>query len=286
MLCYGCHTLIDDPYYLMIVDRSWHLSCLKCIDCGILLEQESTCFSRQGQFFCKNDYIKKYCSRNCTRCNRIIQQDELILRSEQLIFHLKCFTCSICNIVLHPGDDYGLRNNLIYCRDHFFDRDSYDSHLILDDSGYHTSPNETRKTQIYQEENEEHILKVSSTLFSSSYYIEIDDNSSNKIYHQKEKRLRTSFKHHQLRCMRSYFNLNHNPGFVFLVFSFFNHLKFEYFLYELDAKDLKNLSDKTNLPKRVLQVWFQNARAKYRRSNTLSKEIRTNLSPLSDSSDL
>lgn len=43
--------------------------------------------------------------------------------------------------------------------------------------------------------------------------------------------------------MKSYFQLNHNP----------------------DAKDLKQLAQKTGLSKRVLQVWFQNARAKYRR---------------------
>jgi hypothetical protein len=60
---------------------------------------------------------------------------------------------------------------------------------------------------------------------------------------QRQKRMRTSFKHHQLRVMKSYFELNHNP----------------------DAKDLKQLSQKTGLSKRVLQVWFQNARAKYRR---------------------
>lgn len=51
----------------------------------------------------------------------------------------------------------------------------------------------------------------------------------------RTKRMRTSFKHHQLRTMKSYFAINHNP----------------------DAKDLKQLSQKTGLPKRVLQVIWQ-----------------------------
>jgi len=61
---------------------------------------------------------------------------------------------------------------------------------------------------------------------------------------QKGKRMRTTFKHNQLRIMKSYFDMNPNP----------------------DTKDLKQLSTKTGLCKRVLQVWFQNARAKHRRS--------------------
>lgn len=61
-VCHGCRTTIDDRYYLMAVDRSWHLSCLKCFDCGMSLEQERTCFARYGQIFCKDDYIK-YVSR-------------------------------------------------------------------------------------------------------------------------------------------------------------------------------------------------------------------------------
>ena len=48
----------------------------------------------------------------------------------------------------------------------------------------------------------------------------------------RQKRIRTSFKHHQLRILKSYFALNQNP----------------------DAKDLKQLSQKTGLTKRVLQV--------------------------------
>jgi len=48
----------------------------------------------------------------------------------------------------------------------------------------------------------------------------------------RAKRLRTSFKQHQLRVLRSYFALNHNP----------------------DAKDLGQLAHKTALGKRILQV--------------------------------
>jgi len=48
----------------------------------------------------------------------------------------------------------------------------------------------------------------------------------------KSKRVRTSFKHQQLRTMKQYFLINQNP----------------------DAKDLKGLSTKTGLSKRVLQV--------------------------------
>lgn len=53
--------------------------------------------------------------------------------------------------------------------------------------------------------------------------------------------------------MKSYFALNHNP----------------------DAKDLKQLAQKTGLSKRVLQVWFQNARAKYRRNMLKSDSDKT-----------
>ena len=68
-----------------------------------------------------------------------------------------------CNVPLHPGDEFGLKDDLIFCRHHFFEQQSYDSHLtgrmmeigienhslshgnsipsgFLDDSGYYTSP--------------------------------------------------------------------------------------------------------------------------------------------------
>ncbi len=48
----------------------------------------------------------------------------------------------------------------------------------------------------------------------------------------KVKRARTSFKHHQLRIMKAHFQINQNP----------------------DSRELKMLSQKTGLDKKVLQV--------------------------------
>jgi hypothetical protein len=104
---------------------------------------------------------RRFCCRVCARCHTTIRQDEVILRAKQLIFHLDCFTCVTCHNLLHPGDEFGLRDDLIFCRHHFFDQHhSYESHPtsrtidmpvdnhsmppmsagFLDDSGYYTSP--------------------------------------------------------------------------------------------------------------------------------------------------
>ena len=51
----------------------------------------------------------------------------------------------------------------------------------------------------------------------------------------KTKRARTSFKHHQLRIMKGHFQINQNP----------------------DSRELKMLSQKTGLDKKVLQVRYK-----------------------------
>ena len=52
---------------------------------------------------------------------------------------------------------------------------------------------------------------------------------------EKTKRARTSFKHHQLRIMKSHFQMNQNP----------------------DSRELKELATKTGLDKKVLQVCME-----------------------------
>ena len=66
----------------------------------------------------------------------------------------------------------------------------------------------------------------------------------------KQKRYRTTFRQDQLSEMKSVFELNPNP----------------------DTAELHRLSERLGLTKRVLQVWFQNARAKERRRPSYNRE--------------
>ena len=55
----------------------------------------------------------------CSKCQTIISANELVMRADdKYIYHIDCFTCCLCNVVLKPGDDYGLHGSLLFCRLH------------------------------------------------------------------------------------------------------------------------------------------------------------------------
>lgn len=55
-LCAGCRLRIEDKFYLSAVDVKWHSACLKCAECGVELETQASCFEKDGQIYCKEDY--------------------------------------------------------------------------------------------------------------------------------------------------------------------------------------------------------------------------------------
>lgn len=57
-LCAGCGQRISDRFYLEAVDRIWHAACLQCCQCRNTLDEEGTCFSRDGNIYCKKDYYR------------------------------------------------------------------------------------------------------------------------------------------------------------------------------------------------------------------------------------
>ncbi|KAL7885168.1 hypothetical protein AOLI_G00079380 [Acnodon oligacanthus] len=248
-LCAGCGGRISDRYYLLAVDKQWHMRCLKCCECKLNLESELTCFSKDGSIYCKEDYYRRFSVQRCARCHLGISASEM--------------------------------DSLVYCRLHF-------ETLVQGDYGapfghadvahgkgavpagplglaYYNGVGTVQKGRPRKRKSPgpgADLAAYNAALSCNENDGDPMDRDSQYSSGQKTKRMRTSFKHHQLRTMKSYFAINHNP----------------------DAKDLKQLAQKTGLTKRVLQVWFQNARAKFRRN--LLRQENTGVDKASDGSNL
>ena len=56
--CTGCGAKILDRYFLVTGEKQWHVTCLRCSECNVSLDSELTCFSKDGQVYCKEDYYR------------------------------------------------------------------------------------------------------------------------------------------------------------------------------------------------------------------------------------
>ncbi|KAL7048475.1 hypothetical protein ACKWTF_003355 [Chironomus riparius] len=273
--CSGCGASIRDRYYLLTADQAWHVNCLRCCRCSQNLDTELSCYSRDGLIYCKEDYYRIFSIRRCARCGAGISSSDLVMRARDLVFHVNCFSCALCGLPLSAGDTAGIRGGRVFCCEH------YETELQLEAANIplqqipyfpqttttqqkgrprKRKPLQTDETIIntsgdgptpeHLHENRLELLNASELASTGSLELSSYDGSQSPrsggamTPTSRNKRMRTSFKHHQLRTMKSYFAINQNP----------------------DAKDLKQLAQKTGLSKRVLQVWFQNARAKWRRN--------------------
>ena len=57
-MCAGCGGPIEDRYYLLAADQQWHTECLQCCVCKVALDNELTCFSKDGGIYCKEHYFR------------------------------------------------------------------------------------------------------------------------------------------------------------------------------------------------------------------------------------
>lgn|SRR6218665_542619 len=57
-ICSGCGDKITDRYYLLAVEKQWHVTCLVCVICKLPLDSEVTCFAKDGDIYCKDDYYR------------------------------------------------------------------------------------------------------------------------------------------------------------------------------------------------------------------------------------
>ena len=55
-ICRGCDQPIMERYLMKVLDKSWHMQCVKCSECQCLLNER--CFSRDSKLYCRKDFFK------------------------------------------------------------------------------------------------------------------------------------------------------------------------------------------------------------------------------------
>ncbi|KAK2920667.1 hypothetical protein Q8A73_000152 [Channa argus] len=234
IMCFGCGEQVCDRFFLLAASRVWHSICLRCSQCQCELQTHPSLFWRDGNIYCLQDYCRMFGGGQCARCFQPIPASALVMRSGELTFHPHCFSCQKCDVKLLPGNLYCMQGQNLYCQSHYYD-----------DRGVPLSHDRQPKPHLTEEAAHNQVSGEGEDSVSSPEP-RVDDRMTGGRTRRRTKRIRTCFRSEQLRALESYFAQKHNP----------------------DGKDWTCLAHKTGLPKRVLQVWFQNARAKLRRSLT------------------
>uniref|UniRef100_A0A3P9BK33 LIM homeobox transcription factor 1, alpha n=1 Tax=Maylandia zebra TaxID=106582 RepID=A0A3P9BK33_9CICH len=143
------------------------------------------------------------------------------MRAGAAVFHLRCFTCSVCSCRLQTGDRCVLREGQLLCA-----REGYHQCLASPSSSETKSNDE-------DEEVEEESGRIAGRKVKS------DDVES-----KRPKRPRTILTTQQRRTFKASFEVSSKP---------------------CRKKVRETLAAETGLSVRVVQVWFQNQRAKMKK---------------------
>ncbi|XP_051525562.1 LIM/homeobox protein Lhx6 [Myxocyprinus asiaticus] len=212
----------------------------------------------------------------CARCTREIL-DRHLLRVNGLTWHLKCLQCSVCAVSLDQHNSCFIRNKDIFCKT------DYNSAFGIKCArcGHQVSANDWVRragNNIYhlacfacfscqrQLSTGEEFGLVENQVLCRIHYdtmlvnlqhmsedgIHLEGALPTECLPKTSKRPRTSFTSEQLQIMQTQFSQDKNP----------------------DAKTLQRLANVTGLSRRVIQVWFQNCRARQKK-NTFHDNIPT-----------
>lgn len=278
MICSQCDKPIHDKYVLTVLGKPWHPNCVRCVDCGYILNEK--CFSRDGKIYCKTDFYRRF-GPKCSGCGMGISPQDLVRKAREKVFHLKCFTCFVCRKQLLTGEElYVVDDTKFVCKEdynHRLNDSMYDDEDDLDDENLLDGDDSILDHPKLGEANNNNLLGLSPRLSPGSALdktppmadssterdlLNDSDGSVNgdadddaKGYKTddgpggtKRRGPRTTIKAKQLEVLKTAFNQTPKPT---------RHIR-------------EQLAKETGLPMRVIQVWFQNKRSKERRMKALA----------------
>ncbi|ESO01418.1 hypothetical protein HELRODRAFT_141779, partial [Helobdella robusta] len=232
--CVGCGNTITDQFVLKVApDSVWHSGCLKCFQCQAVLDENCTCFIKDGLTYCKDDYVRLFGAK-CSSCSEGFLRSDLVMKARSSIFHLDCFRCTACNKKLVAGDEFSINdNNDILCKD------DHQHHLMKFSNGLFLTPSWNVTTAT--------ISLVGDNIFISFMII----HHHHHHHHHKTTRIRTVLNEKQLHTLRTCYSANSRP----------------------DALMKEQLVEMTGLSPRVIRVWFQNKRCKDKKRSIVLKQL-------------
>ena len=54
----------------------------------------------------------------CAACDECLEASDWVRYARDCVFHLNCFTCSVCGVTLSTGEEFLMRNSNLFCQIH------------------------------------------------------------------------------------------------------------------------------------------------------------------------
>ncbi|XP_035491553.2 LIM/homeobox protein Lhx8-like isoform X1 [Scophthalmus maximus] len=208
----------------------------------------------------------------CTSCGLEIV-DRYLLKVNNLCWHVRCLSCSVCGTSLGRHVSCYIKDRQVFCKLDYFRR--YGTRCARCGRNIHSSDwvRRARGSTFHlacfsctsckrQLSTGEECGLLENRVFCRPHYDimmenikrskeneqpktedEVADKEDSSTMPRPAKRARTSFTVDQIQVMQTQFAKDNNP----------------------DAQTLQKLSERTGLSRRVIQVWFQNCRARQKK---------------------
>ncbi|CEF61286.1 Homeobox domain and Zinc finger, LIM-type domain and Homeodomain-like-containing protein [Strongyloides ratti] len=112
--CQICNFEIIDKFCCMIDNLYYHNNCLSCSKCQKNLSDSLTCFFIHGQIYCKDDYIIFF-TKKCKRCQINLNASDYVQRINSDHYHPQCLTCIYCQRIMEKGEIIHLLEGEVVC---------------------------------------------------------------------------------------------------------------------------------------------------------------------------
>ncbi|XP_013411691.1 LIM/homeobox protein Awh [Lingula anatina] len=194
----------------------------------------------------------------CYECRDEIN-DQYIFRVCGRSFHAKCLYCSVCQCRLDHQQTCYVKENSLFCKQDYLRRfgarcgkcnrniQSNDWVRRAKEQAFHLACFACDSCKRQLSTGEEFALHE-GRLLCKAHFLELleggDDKEYDHVARNKVKRVRTTFTEDQLHVLQANFEVDSNP----------------------DGQELERIAQITGLSKRVTQVWFQNSRARQKKT--------------------